>query len=117
MLFFLDENFPLRAMEELQGDGHTVFRSLEFFRHGVSDEALFEKANELGAVFLTTDKDFFHTVPFLYPERKISVVSITLDQPTGATVLRRLRDLLESIGEPKAPDVYLVTDRRILRKR
>ena len=117
MLFFLDENFPLSAIGELSEGGHEVVRALAFFPQGASDEALFEKANELCAVLLTTDKDFFHTVPFLYPERKIAVVAITLAQPTGETMMLRLRELLESVGEPKAPDVYLVTDKRILRKR
>src|SRR5688572_25183612 len=91
MLFFFDENFPLSAAEFLKTRGHTAVRALDYFPLGSADDVLFDKAQELGATFLSTDKDFFHTVPFLRTDRKIAVVAITLAQPTRASCLSVLR--------------------------
>jgi predicted nuclease of predicted toxin-antitoxin system len=64
--FFLDENFPGKATPMLKSYGFEVFdiRGTEF--EGADDTILFEKAQQHEAIFLTTDKDFYHTVPFFY---------------------------------------------------
>lgn len=117
MRFFLDENFPLKAIDFLKSRGHEALRALEFFPHGASDQLLFDKAEELNATFLTTDKDFFHTISFRRPERVIAVVAFTLEQPTREQIIRRLADFLHAVELPGRADVFLVTDTRILKKR
>lgn len=116
MLFFLDENFPRSAVEFLGTHGHTAVRALDYFPQGTGDDRLFDKAQELGALFLSTDKDFFHTVPLLRTDRKIAVVAFTLAQPTRTKLLGRLAAFLETVPTPTSGDVYLVTDTRILKR-
>ena len=69
MRFFLDENFPATAKALLEAGGHEVIRAADHHPLGTDDQILFAHAQREMAVFLTTDKDFFHTVPFLYSER------------------------------------------------
>jgi predicted nuclease of predicted toxin-antitoxin system len=63
MKFFLDENFPRPALIQLQSAGHSALHALEISPPGTADDVLFDHAQKAGAVFVTTDKDFFHTVP------------------------------------------------------
>ncbi|NIM14794.1 MAG: hypothetical protein GTO45_22630 [Candidatus Aminicenantes bacterium] len=113
MKFFLDENFPKKAAPILESEGFQVFdiRGTQF--EGKDDKWLFQKAQEHEAVFLTTDKDFFHTVPFLY-ESHYGVVVITLSQPDSIKILEKLRLALDVI---KKHDIYSkcvrLTDHRI----
>jgi len=59
MTFFLDENFPRTALAHLQTKGHNASHALDAFPPGTSDDRLFALAQEQGAIFVTTDKDFF----------------------------------------------------------
>ena len=61
MTFLLDENFPKAAASVLRGMEHEVFDVREMGMAGCTDAAVLAKAEELGAVILTTDRDFFHT--------------------------------------------------------
>jgi predicted nuclease of predicted toxin-antitoxin system len=64
--FFLDENFPRKATRMLESHGFEVFDIRGTEIEGADDKTLFEKAQQHEAIFLTTDKDFYHTVPFFY---------------------------------------------------
>jgi predicted nuclease of predicted toxin-antitoxin system len=59
MTFFLDENFPRTALAHMQTKGHNASHALDAFPPGTSDDKLFALAQEQGAIFVTTDKDFF----------------------------------------------------------
>jgi len=63
MKFLLDENFPKASETLLTELGHQVIdiRGSEF--QGIDDVSLFDMAQEHEAVLLTTDRDFYHTVP------------------------------------------------------
>jgi predicted nuclease of predicted toxin-antitoxin system len=114
--FFLDENFPRAAVEELQAAGHECSRTLEHFVAGATDDELFSKAQELGAVFVTTDRDFFHTVPWLH-DRHAGVIAITLAQPNRAALLTRLTDAVRRLkGQPSFHRVWLLTDDRLFER-
>ncbi len=63
MKFFLDENFPKAAVGLLEGIGHVVFDLRGSGREGLPDPDVFAEAQLSAAVFLTTDRDFFHTIP------------------------------------------------------
>jgi predicted nuclease of predicted toxin-antitoxin system len=65
MRFFLDENFPKAAHELLVRLGHEVVDIRGSADEGAEDGQIFEMAQRREAAFLTTDKDFFHTVPHL----------------------------------------------------
>ena len=88
MKFFLDENFPRVALTQLQTAGHSAAHALEHFSPGTADDALFAHAQMESAVFVTTDKDFFHTVPLTFAHHHGAMV-ITLRRPNRAELLSR----------------------------
>jgi len=117
MIFFLDENFPRPALAHLLGAGHKANHALEFFAQGTADDKLFAYAQEQKAVFVTTDKDFFHTIPLSF-KRHHGAIVVTLRKPNRADLLRRLTDALVLLGEKDLRDtVWLVTDTRIRSRR
>ena len=83
MKFFLDENFPKAAAGMLESLGHVVFDLRGTEREGSPDADVFAEAQRLEAVFLTTDRDFFHTIPHLFPLHA-GVIVIALRQPNRA---------------------------------
>jgi predicted nuclease of predicted toxin-antitoxin system len=113
MKFFLDENFPRPALVQLVSTGHCAAHALDYFPPGTADEKLFAHAQAHGAIFITTDKDFFHAVPLAFARHGGAIV-ITLRKPNRADLLRRLADALTLLGERNLHDtVWLVTDTRI----
>src|SRR5208282_3802737 len=103
MKFFLDENFPRSALTQLQSAGHTAAHTLEIFPPGTPDDQLFAHAQKEFAVFITTDKDFFHTVPLAFAQHHGAIV-ITLRRPNRNDLLRRLAEALAALGERKLDD-------------
>ncbi|HNR30992.1 MAG TPA: DUF5615 family PIN-like protein [Candidatus Hydrogenedentes bacterium] len=89
MKFFLDENFPKAAHEFLMSRRHEVIDIRGTPKEGSDDATLFEVAQAAGAVFLTTDRDFFHTVPHLY-DCHCGVVVVALRQPGRKNILDKL---------------------------
>ncbi|MBI3874790.1 MAG: DUF5615 family PIN-like protein [Verrucomicrobia bacterium] len=113
MKFFLDENFPRPALLQLQSAGHSAAHAMEFFPPGTADDRLFAHAQKERAVFVTTDKDFFHTIPLGF-EQHCGAIVITLHRPNRDELLRRLSDALTALGERNLDNtVWLVTDTRI----
>lgn len=111
MKFFLDENFPRAALVLLKDAGHVAVHALDIFPPGASDQKLFECAQGEAAIFLTTDRDFFHTIPLGFPKH-FGVIVITLHRPNRADLLRR--EALQALGNRDLNDiVWLVTDTRI----
>lgn len=90
MKLYFDENFPKAA--------HAVAESLEieFFDHrgtkdeGIDDLGLFEIAQTKGAIVVTTDRDFYHTVPILRPVHH-GILVIALKQPNRENIVERFR--------------------------
>jgi predicted nuclease of predicted toxin-antitoxin system len=89
MKFFLDENFPKAAHALLANLGHQVFDLRGSAKEGNSDPEIFLEAQILQAVFLTTDRDFFHTIPHLH-RHHAGVIVIALKQPNRRNILERL---------------------------
>lgn len=113
MKFLLDENFPRTALALLESVGHSAMHALQGFPPGTDDVTLFAHAQKQQAVFVSTDKDFFHTVPLAF-ERHHGAIVITLRKPNRADLLRRLADALAQLGERGLNDtVWLVTETRI----
>ena len=98
MEFFLDENFPRPALTQLQSAAHTAVHALEVFPPGTPDDQLFAHAQRERAVFITTDKDFFHTIPLAFARHHGAIV-ITLRRPNRDELLRRLADALAALGQ------------------
>ena len=111
MKFFLDENFPKAAAALLVGRGHQVVDIRGTDQEGAADTAIFHMAQQQRAVFLTTDRDFFHTVPHV-EKRHHGVVVIALRRPDRRSILERLGWLLDRFGETDLRDrVFQLRDR------
>jgi predicted nuclease of predicted toxin-antitoxin system len=110
MRFFLDENFPKAAEALLAQKGHETIDIRGTEKEGSDDDHLFLLAQNSQAVFLTTDKDFFHTVPHLYPVHA-GVVVVALRQPNRRSILAKLSWLLDHITPDQfATRVFLLLD-------
>lgn len=96
MTFFLDENFPKSATGVLEGMGHRVLDLRGTGREGASDEAIFAEAQEFGAIFLTTDRDFFHTVRHLHAAHA-GIIVIALRLPNRGSILDKLIWILKRV--------------------
>ena len=94
MTFFLDENFPKTAAVFLEQQGHTVFDIRGTDAEGVDDEEIFKMAQQAAAILLTTDRDFFHTIPHLYTNHH-GVIVITLRKPDRKSILAKLAWILD----------------------
>ena len=95
MKFFLDENFPKSSEYILNELGHEIFDIRGTSEEGLSDVEIFKLAQHNEAIFLTTDKDFFHTIPFQF-EQHHGVIIITLRQPSGKSINSKLKWFLEN---------------------
>lgn len=96
MKFFLDENFPKAAVGMLEGMGHEVFDLRGTPREGSPDQDIFAEAQRENAIFLTTDRDFFHTIPHLH-SRHSGIVVVALRQPNRAQILEKLLWVLQRL--------------------
>jgi predicted nuclease of predicted toxin-antitoxin system len=111
MIFLLDENFPKSAEKLLYELGHQVIDIRGTELQGIDDFRLFELAQENGAILLTTDRDFYHTVPLRYSDHS-GVIVIALKQPSREAILSKLRwiisqDFMGSIHNT----IYLLRDK------
>jgi predicted nuclease of predicted toxin-antitoxin system len=111
--FFLDENFPRKAYDVLTAAGYEVFDIRGTSEEGLSDDIIFKKAVEMGAVFLTTDRDFFHTIPHLY-NNHCGIIVINLRQPNSHSILRKLDTAIEFVKYNKIVNsCVMLTDEKI----
>jgi predicted nuclease of predicted toxin-antitoxin system len=113
MLFFLDENFPKKAIPFLNDKGHETLDIRGTPQEGLDDRLIFDLAQEKGAVFLTTDRDFFHMVPFLYDDHH-GIIVIALSQPNTQNILGKLAAALTYTEKMDIRShCFLLTDTRI----
>lgn len=94
MRFFFDENFPKAAGPLLVARGYEWVDIRGTDKEGSDDTAIFRLAQQERAVFLTTDRDFFHTIPHLEKNHH-GVVVVALRQPNRRSILRRIEWFLD----------------------
>ena len=97
MRFFLDENIPFVCREYLLSLNYEVFDVRGTANEGISDNHIFQLAQELQSVFVTTDRDFFHTVPHLYNSH-YGVIVINLRRPNREEILKKLKWVASNIN-------------------
>ena len=111
MNFFLDENFPKSAIQWLNDRGHTAIDLRGTPDEGIPDSELFCRAQVANAVLLTTDRDFFHTIPELFKHHRGAIV-IALRQPNRTRILERLEWFHEHISVTTLPNrVFQLRDK------
>ncbi|MBD3393374.1 MAG: hypothetical protein GF410_15265 [Chitinivibrionales bacterium] len=80
---------------------------------GAADTWLFEQAQKVGAVFVTTDKDFYHTIPTRFTKHHGAIV-IALRHPNGPAILAKFEAALRFIQTfDLQSNVILFTDNRL----
>jgi len=105
----LDENFPSSAVDVIEESGHEAVSFSSACAFGDDDETVFSKAQEIGAVILTSDRDFYHTIPLIHPHHH-GIVVVALRQPNRAAILARLSWFFERFDEPLADKVFILRD-------
>ena len=112
MKFFLDENVPKAVTEILSSFKHEVLDPRGTELEGISDLKLFESAQAASAIFITTDKDFYHTIPFLV-EDHYGVIVIALSQPNSKNIIEKVRWFINRVDLTTLRDkAVLLTDKR-----
>ena len=109
MKFLLDENFPCSCAEVIVSCGHEAVPFAEICKFGDDDETVFAAAQRLGAVLLTSDRDFYHTMPLLHPEHS-GIVVVALRQPNRAAIQARLKWFLANMEASIANRVFILRD-------
>ena len=109
MKFLLDENFPQSSAELITSCGHEVIVFDSACSFGDDDETVFAVAQRLGATILTSDRDFYHTMPLLHPSHA-GIVVVALRQPNRAAIHSRLKWFMENIEEPLTNRVFILRD-------
>lgn len=109
MRFLIDENFPRTAADVLAEAGHEALFVDDVCAFGADDESVFAAAQSAGAILLTSDRDFYHTMPLLHPEH-FGIVVISLRQPNRKAILSRLAWFLESISLPIDNKAFAIRD-------
>ncbi|MGD8778362.1 MAG: DUF5615 family PIN-like protein [Ignavibacteria bacterium] len=95
MKFFLDENFPKSSIDLLVKSGNEIIDIRGTEHEGLDDASIFDLAQKNSAIFLTTDKDFFHTIPFLF-EKHFGVIVIALSKPNRNSINEKLIWFIEN---------------------
>ena len=99
MRILLDENFPKSAADVIAAAGHEVLSFADVCEFGADDEEVFVRAQKLGAVILTSDRDFYHTVPLIHPEH-CGIIVVALRQPNRKAILTRLQKVSLAVKMP-----------------
>jgi len=111
MIFSLDENFPKSAENFLQSLGHTTYHAYQTEYQGSNDEKLFSLAQDYKAIFLTTDKDFFHTIPLKFKSH-YGIIVVAISLPNRKSILEKLKWAIENLDlESFANKVVLLRDK------
>ncbi|MGE5679816.1 MAG: DUF5615 family PIN-like protein [Bacillota bacterium] len=112
MKFFLDENFPKSSGNLLLELGHEAFDIRGTEHEGADDEMIFTFAQQKEAIFLTTDRDFFHTIPYLH-SKHFGIIVFNFSQPNRFNIREKLELVLKNIDlENFDSKVLLLTDTR-----
>lgn len=109
MKILLDENFPKSASEVIEASGNEVVPFADVCEFGAEDEAVFAAAQRIGAVILTSDRDFYHTVPLVHPEH-CGIVVVALRQPNRRAIQTRLKWFFENFDCPMRNRVFVLRD-------
>lgn len=109
MRFLLDENFPRSASELIEEYGHEAIFFDDVCEFGAEDEVVFSEAQRLGATILTSDRDFYHTVPLIHPAHA-GIVVVALRQPNRAAIHARLKWFMENMDDPLDNRVFILRD-------
>lgn len=109
MKILLDENLPRSAADVIVAAGHEVIPFAEVCGFGADDEEVFDRAQDLGAVILTSDRDFYQTMPLVHPVH-CGIIVVALRQPNRQSILMRLQWFFDHFGCPMENRFFILRD-------
>ena len=109
MKILLDENFPRSATDLIVAAGHEVIPFAEVCEFGADDEEIFDRAQDHGAVILTSDRDFYHTMPLVHPVH-CGIIVVALRQPNRQSIQTRLQWFFDHFDCPMENRVFILRD-------
>ena len=110
MNFFLDENFPKNATLKLRERGIKVFDIRGTEKEGITDEEIFQLCKLERAIFLTTDKDFYHTIHLTHKPH-FGIIVIALSKPNATLIIQKLEWFLNTFKQTEHNNTcYLILD-------
>lgn len=81
-------------------------------KEGLDDKKIFDLAKKSKAIFLTTDKDFSHTIHFI-SQPHFGILVIALSQPNAIKILEKLDWFLKKfINSEITNKCFLITDNK-----
>lgn len=90
---------------------HTVFDIRGTAQEGISDIEIFSMAKKEKAIFLTSDKDFYHTI-HLTEKPHYGIIVIALRQPNAKAIVDKINWVLDNIEKFTFNDeCLLITDK------
>jgi len=104
MKIFVDENIPLVTVKELVLQGYDVIDIRRTNDQGITDEVLWQKAQDLKCLLITTDKGF--TVHREEPHHGILI--IRLRQPSRQKIHQRVIQALKRYTPEQWPGLMVV---------
>jgi predicted nuclease of predicted toxin-antitoxin system len=104
MKIFVDENIPLMTVRELVAQGYDVIDIGGTQDQGIDDEVLWQKAQDLGCMLITTDKGF--TVHRDEPHHGILI--IRLKHPSRQKIHQRVLLALNRYTSKQWPGLMVV---------
>ncbi|MFH2060730.1 MAG: DUF5615 family PIN-like protein [Pseudomonadota bacterium] len=104
MKIFVDENIPLATVKELVLQGYDVIDIRGTDDQGITDEILWQKAQDLKCLLITTDKGF--TVHREEPHHGILI--IRLKQPSRQKIHQRVLQALKRHAPEQWPGLMVV---------
>ena len=96
MTIFIDENIPRRVTGYLESLGHEIIDIRSTDLEGSTDFELFKEAQRRKAVFITTDRDFFTTIPFQF-ESHHGIIVVSPKQPNTDAICSRIQWAFENL--------------------
>ncbi len=109
MNVLLDENFLASAVSVIENAGHSALAFADVCDFGADDETVFAAAQSSDALILTSDRDFYHTMPLRHPHHA-GIVVVALRQPNRAAILTRLEWFFATVLPPYRDKVFIIRD-------
>lgn len=109
MRFVVDENIPLRTVQELRRDGHVVVDIRETEARGRGDDVLWSLTRHEKAILVTTDKGFAAR----WNEPHHGILIVRLRQPNRVKIHERVMLACGAVAEADWPGLLLVMRDRV----
>jgi predicted nuclease of predicted toxin-antitoxin system len=104
MKILIDENIPLRTVQQLQALGHDLLDIRGTPDQGLGDESLWKMAQREGRLLITTDKGFTQHRDELHH----GILIVRLRQPNRKKIHERVMQAIEQFTPEQWPGLLVV---------